>query len=121
MWVYRAKSGKTKDGRVWFFKIRYQDIDDRNAQYKSGKFATKKEAEDTELEFRLKIHRPENMDKITLNEMMITLLLVMLFLLQVILLHQEKIIIVNWLMYIKLGSMISDTPVYLYLLIIKLI
>lgn len=69
MGVYKAKSGKTKDGRVWFFRVRYQDIDGRNAQYKSGKFATKKEAEDAELEFRLKIHRHKNMDKITLDEM----------------------------------------------------
>lgn len=69
MGVYKAKSEKTKDGRVWFFRVRYQDIDGRNAQYKSGKFATKKEAEDAELEFRLKIHRHENMDKITLDEM----------------------------------------------------
>ena len=38
MGVYKAKSGKTKDGRVWFFRVRYQDIDGRNAQYKSGKF-----------------------------------------------------------------------------------
>lgn len=69
MGVYKAKSGKTKDGRVCFFRVRYQDIDGRNAQYKSGKFATKKEAEDAELKFRLKIHRHENMDKITLDEM----------------------------------------------------
>lgn len=66
--VYKAKD-KTKDGRAWFFMVRYQDIDGRNAQYKSGKFATKKEAEDAEPEFRLKIHRHENMDKITLDEM----------------------------------------------------
>lgn len=66
MGVYKAKSG---NGRVWFFRVRYQDIDGRNAQYKSEKFATKKEAEDVELEFRLKIHRHENMDKITLDEM----------------------------------------------------
>lgn len=65
---YKAKYEKTKDGRVWFFRVRYQDIDGRNAQYKSEKFATKKEAEDTELKFRLKIHRHENMDKITLDE-----------------------------------------------------
>lgn len=52
MGVYKAKSGKTKDGRVWFFRVRYQDIDGRNAKYKSGKFATKKEAEDAEREFR---------------------------------------------------------------------
>ena len=66
--VYKAKD-KTKDGRAWFFMVRYQDMDGRNDRYKSGKFATKKEAEDAELEFRLKIHRHENMDKITLDEM----------------------------------------------------
>lgn len=69
MGVYKAKDGKTKDGRIWFFKLRYQDMDGRNKQYKSGKYATKKEAEEAELEFRLKIHRHENMDKITLDEM----------------------------------------------------
>lgn len=66
MGVYKAKEGKTKDGRIWFFKLRYQDMDDRNKQYKSEKYATKKEAE---LEFRLKIHKHENMDKITIDEM----------------------------------------------------
>ena len=69
MGVYKAKSGKTKDGRVCFFRVRYQNVDGRNTQYKSGKFATRKEAEDAELEFRLKIHRHKNMDKITLDEM----------------------------------------------------
>lgn len=69
MGVYKAKEGKTKDGRIWFFKLRYQDMDGRNKQYKSGKYATKKEAEEAELEFRLKIHKHENMDKITIDEM----------------------------------------------------
>ena len=46
MGVYKAKEGKTKDGRIWFFKLRYQDMDGRNKQYKSGKYATKKEAEE---------------------------------------------------------------------------
>ena len=69
MIVYKAKEGKTKDGHIWFFKLRYQDMDGRNKQYKSGKYATKKEVEDAELEFRLKIHRHENMDKITIDEM----------------------------------------------------
>lgn len=27
MGVYKAKEGKTKDGRIWFFKLRYQDMD----------------------------------------------------------------------------------------------
>lgn len=62
----KAKEGKTKDGRIWFFKLTYQDMDDRNKQYKSGKYAAKEEAE---LEFRLKIHKHENMDKITIDEM----------------------------------------------------
>ena len=69
MGVYKAKEGKTKDGRVWFFRVRYQDMSGRNKQYKSGKFATKKEAEIAELEFRLKIHKHENMDDITIEEM----------------------------------------------------
>lgn len=56
MGVYKAKSEKTKDGRVWFFRVRYQNVDGRNTQYKSGKFATKK-TEDAGLDFRLKIHR----------------------------------------------------------------
>lgn len=42
MGVYKAKEGKTKDGRIWFYKLRYQDMDGRNKQYKSGKYATKK-------------------------------------------------------------------------------
>lgn len=69
MGVYKAKEGKTKDGRVWFFKLRYQDLDGRNKQYKSGKYATKKEAEEAELAFRMKLYNHENQDKITLDEM----------------------------------------------------
>ena len=69
MGVYKAKEGKTKDGRVWFFKIRYQDIDGRNKQYKSGKYATKKEAEEAEIAFRIKLHKKENQDNITIEEM----------------------------------------------------
>ncbi len=69
MGVYKAKEGKTKDGRVWFFRVRYKDMSGRNKQYKSGKFATKKEAEVAELEFRLKVHKHENMDDITIEEM----------------------------------------------------
>lgn len=42
MGIYKAKDDKTKNGRIWFFKLRYQDMDDRNKQYKSGKYATKK-------------------------------------------------------------------------------
>lgn len=69
MGVYKAKEGKTKDGRVWFFRVRYQDMDGRRRQYKSGKFATKKEAEDAELGYRMKLFNHENQDKITINEM----------------------------------------------------
>ena len=43
MGVYKDKY-KTKDGKQWFFKIRYTDIDGSPAQKKSGRFATKKEA-----------------------------------------------------------------------------
>lgn len=68
MGVYKAKEGQTKDGRICFFKIRYQDLDGRNKQFKSGKFATKKEAEQAELDFRLKIHQHINQDNSTFDE-----------------------------------------------------
>ena len=69
MGVYKTNNGKTKDGRCWFFKIRYNDLSGRNKQYKSGKYATKKEAETAELQFRLKIHQHENQENITFDEM----------------------------------------------------
>lgn len=43
MGVYKDKY-KTKDGKQWFFKIRYTDIDGSPAQKKSGRFATKKKS-----------------------------------------------------------------------------
>ena len=35
--VYKAKD-KTKDGRAWFFMVRYQDMDGRNDRYKSIRY-----------------------------------------------------------------------------------
>lgn len=44
-------------------------MDGRRKQYKSGKFATKKEAKDAELGYKMKLFNHENQDKITINEM----------------------------------------------------
>ena len=35
----------TKDGKIWFFKTQYEDFDGTKKPKKSGRFATKKEAE----------------------------------------------------------------------------
>ena len=36
----------TKDGKIWFFKTQYEDLDGSHKTKKSGRYATKKEAED---------------------------------------------------------------------------
>lgn len=69
MGVYKDKY-KTKDGKQWFFKIRYTDIDGSPAQKKSGRFATKKEAEAEEFAFKMRINTKENLSNITFEEMM---------------------------------------------------
>lgn len=69
MGIYKDKE-ITKDGKQWFFKIRYEDIDGSHKSKKSGRFATKKEAESAEFAFKLKLHNHENQSTITLEEMM---------------------------------------------------
>ena len=68
MGVYKDKL-PTKDGRCWFYKIWYDEIDGSHVQKKSKKYATKKEAEDAEFEFKLKIHNHENQSSMTFKEM----------------------------------------------------
>ena len=46
----------TKDGKIWFFKTQYEDFDETKKPKKSGRFATKKEAEQAELEFKISSH-----------------------------------------------------------------
>lgn len=53
MAVYQEKNKKkwTKDGRSWFFRVYYVDLTGKNTQYWSGKYLTKKEAQEGERQF----------------------------------------------------------------------
>ena len=68
MAIYKAKE-KTKDGRCWFYKFRYLDLDGRKKQAHSGKYLTKKEAEAAEFAFKMKLRNRENQEDITFEEM----------------------------------------------------
>ena len=59
MGVYKDNR-PTKDGKMWFYKTQYEDIDGTHKTKKSGRYATKKEAEDAEFEFKLKLREYEN-------------------------------------------------------------
>lgn len=69
MGIYKAKTS-TKDGRCWFFKMRYIGVDGIVTQKHSKKYSTKKEAETAEFSFKMKLHNNENMSNITFEEMM---------------------------------------------------
>jgi len=69
MGIYKAKTS-TKDGRCWFFKMRYIGVDGIATQKHSKKYSTKKEAETAEFSFKMKLHNNENMSNITFEEMM---------------------------------------------------
>lgn len=51
--VYKSKK-KTKDGRQYFFRVRYKNIYDEWVDYTSKKFLTKKEATDEEALYKAK-------------------------------------------------------------------
>lgn len=68
MGVYKDKR-VTKDGRCWYYKLRYDELDGSHAQKRSKKYATKKEAEDAEFEFKLKLHNHENQSNMTFKDM----------------------------------------------------
>lgn len=78
MWYFLSKgyfngnlkdNRPTKDGRIWFFKINYEDLDGSKQTKKSGRYATKKEAEEAEFEFKRKLHEHINQNEITFEEM----------------------------------------------------
>ena len=50
--IYKGKP--TKDGRIYFFRVRYKDITGITKEYSSPKYATKKEAEKALSLFKLK-------------------------------------------------------------------
>lgn len=51
--VYKTKTEKTKDNKIWYFKCNYRDMDGNIKQKKSKKFATKEEATKEEAKFLL--------------------------------------------------------------------
>ena len=61
--IYKDKKA-TKDGRCWYFKVNYTDSFGKPDQYKSKKFATKKEAVDAERMFMV-----TSTDKVENNNM----------------------------------------------------
>ena len=63
------KGVPTKDGRQYFFRIKYKDIFGETIDYSSKKYKGKKEAENAEAEYRLKINKHEiNRSNPTFND-----------------------------------------------------
>ena len=62
MGVYKDNR-PTKDGKIWFYKTQYEDIDGTHKTKKSGRYATKKEAEDAEFEFWIGYNKLDRKDK----------------------------------------------------------
>lgn len=52
--VYKTKTEKTKDNKIWYFKCNYRDIYGNTKQKKSKKYATRDEALKEEAKFKLK-------------------------------------------------------------------
>jgi len=55
MAIYKSKT-PTKDGRQYFFRIKYKDIFGEVHDYSSSKFKNKKDAENEEARYRIKIN-----------------------------------------------------------------
>ena len=58
MAVYQSKK-KTRDGRSWFFRIKYKDIQGEIHDYTSPKFKNKRDAENEEARYRIKVDNKE--------------------------------------------------------------
>ena len=68
MGVYKDNR-PTKDGKIWFYKLQYQDIDGTHKTKKSGRFATKKETEEAEFNFKMQLHTNVNQNEATFEDM----------------------------------------------------
>ena len=66
--VYKDEN-PTKDGRQWFFRTRYKDLDGTKKQYHSKKYATRREALDAEAEFKIKALEEANVSTVTFKQM----------------------------------------------------
>lgn len=68
MAIYQSKN-KTKDGRCWFFRIKYTDIYGKKKDYTSQKYKLKREAEEAEAKYRISLHMVKNVSTKTFNEL----------------------------------------------------
>lgn len=66
--VYKTKTEKTKDNKIWYFKCNYKDIYGNIKQKKSKKFATKEEATKEEAKFLLNIGENKTTSNVTFNK-----------------------------------------------------
>lgn len=68
MAVYKSKEA-TKDGRTYYFRIKYKDIFGKTIDYSSKKFISKKEAIDEEALYRVNIKQNDiSTNTITIND-----------------------------------------------------
>lgn len=71
MTVYKSKT-PTKDGREYYFRIKYKDILGNVHDYSSPKYKGKREAADEEAKYRIKTMNSENMlDNLTIKQIYI--------------------------------------------------
>lgn len=63
------KCSPTKDGNSWQFRCRYKTIFGDIKNYRSGKYKTKKEAQDAEIEFKLKLTDNFNYNDLTFKDL----------------------------------------------------
>lgn len=68
MAIYQSKN-KTKDGRSWFFRIKYTDVYGKKKDYTSPKYKLKREAENAEAKYRISLHMVKNVSTKTFNEL----------------------------------------------------
>lgn len=66
--VYKDKYS-TKDGRCWFFRTRYKDLDGSKKQYHSKRYATRREDLDAEAEFKIQALEEANVSAVTFKQM----------------------------------------------------
>lgn len=70
MAVNQDKKNKTKDGRIWYFQIYYNDLLGNRKKYKSKKYLTKKEAEEAERNYILTLNNRIPKKNITFKDLM---------------------------------------------------
>ncbi len=68
MAIFKAKD-KTKDGKQWFFRVRYLDLSGKRTQYKSKKFFSRKEAQDEEVKFKYSLNQKEATSDMNFKEL----------------------------------------------------